>query len=253
MVGPVLGPRWVRGCFIGSALLPDLDGKVSTAGYQLGVFGSTIRVFMVSFSSLIYSLVKTKKDDTNTFHRMFFHTPFSVILIYLYCYICTKNLDNKTMWGLIRNGEILNINFIFYIFLIFIIISSFYLFINKLCYHVSFIIPRKVLEVIKSIIFIFFIFYTVVKASPQHLFTLSGAVCLGWLSHIIADFFSKGSVPIFFPIPVKKRFWYKPMFPFQVETGGFVNKTIDLALFVISVLLIIFILGGEMFLKNLLK
>lgn len=63
----------------GAALLPDLDNLAEDGGglalWQLGFVGSVLSTIMVTISSIMTSIFKSKKDQLPpTQHRMFWHT-----------------------------------------------------------------------------------------------------------------------------------------------------------------------------------
>ena len=78
------------------------------------------------------------------------------------------------------------------------------------------------------------------------------AIVLGYLFHILGDILSKGSAPLFFPIPtpvktskgLKFRFWWKPYLfdgKFNITTGGAVNVILNFVLIGIDIALAWFI------------
>lgn len=239
------------GCLIGAALLPDLDGNVSSAGYALGLLGGIMHIFLVSTSSLVYNLIRTGKDKTNSQHRMFWHAPISSVILFAYGFFCYNSIkDHGTIVEVLKQGfssEIFN-----YIFLEILIISSFYLMLTKLYYNIGKIRPlKKLTRFLQPLTIFIFAAYVIFKGTPLFILKVFSAVCLGWLFHIIGDLFSLGSVPLFFPIKVKGVFWYKPWFPFQIETNGTLNKILDIILTIVSVVLMLIIWKGKDFIISL--
>jgi hypothetical protein len=74
------------------------------------------------------------------------------------------------------------------------------------------------------------------------------AISLGYLFHIVGDVLTKGSSPIYFPIPtptktgkgIKFKFWCKPYIlggKFNITTGGAVNIILNFLLMGINLFL----------------
>lgn len=258
LVQPIKDAKiWIKifywGIVIGAALLPDLDNNISSAGYTLGIIGKLFHTFMVSSSSLIYTLIRTKKDQTKTQHRMFWHTPLSCGLLYLYCWYVCKKLPDQTILELIKSktlppfGVMVNM-----IFLYVIVSCSFILFLSKLGYNLSKFIKNGARIVTKIISTGFFI-YLIFAGHKNFMLQMCQAVCLGTLFHNIGDLFSKGSIPLIFPIPIKGQFWFKPRFPFQIETNGAANRILDIILWIVDITLGVMIIWGKDVILNLIK
>lgn len=78
---------------LGASLIPDLDNQDSTAGYQLGILGKIITMFAVMTSGVIYGISRTGKDTCKSQHRMFWHTPLSVIISIILALFFTPKSD----------------------------------------------------------------------------------------------------------------------------------------------------------------
>ena len=88
----------------GASLLPDLDSSPlqeggSTAIYQLGALGYGLSIVAITISQVIYSLFHTKHDDKpKSQHRMFWHTLFVPLLIYIYVQFMIPS-SGTTLWS----------------------------------------------------------------------------------------------------------------------------------------------------------
>ena len=66
----------------GAALIPDLDNTTSTAMSVLGIFGKLVSNVMRAIAEIVYSLTKSKYDDSNSNpHRGFWHTILAGIIL----------------------------------------------------------------------------------------------------------------------------------------------------------------------------
>lgn len=251
-------------CVAGAALLPDLDGNESSAGYTLGFLGKLLHIFMVATSSLVYSILHTKKDaakqkqrldKSNMQHRMFWHTPLSVALLFFYCYFCYKSvIDQGTLWDMLKAKNFNPQKIFSFVFINMMVVMSFMLASSKLFYNIGRVLFKKAMKYIDMVLVIAFAVFIFFKGTPEYVFQLCTGVALGVLFHIIpGDICSKGSVPLFFPVPIKKQFWFKPKLPFQLETNGTANRILDLVLFIVSIVLMIIIVKGKDVFLNLIK
>lgn len=232
------------GIVIGSSIIPDLDNEVSTAKYQLGFLGQIISMFMVMISSIVTSITRMKNDHFKSQHRLFWHAPTVYIISFILIMFLHPSVD-ITLFSAIKNGfKDINISEFSVTIIFFILtISSFYLFMNSLCYNAGRFFLKKFFSTLKSVVSIAAFLFLFFKAPISYLKLMSYGVCVGSLFHNIGDLFSLGSIPIFFPIPIKKQMWYRPHLPFQLETGGVRNKVLDFVLFIIMVAGFLFIFG----------
>lgn len=231
---------------VGGALLPDLDNSQSSAGSTLGFMGSICTIFMQSISSIVWTLFHGKGDrHPMTPHRYFWHTLLASGII-LSLFIFGIENGEETILSCIKS-ESISIFLQKHTILLFLIILVFmavlcgsdmilYRLIKwfKLPKALSYIIPVLVL------IYIFVIDIT-------HLRILGICVGLGYLFHIIEDFFADSGCPLFFPIPIKRKMWYRCNFIITCQTGGLVNTIIDIIILIVDIGLIAFIfLGGNL-------
>lgn len=232
------------GILIGASLLPDLDNNVSTAKYQLGIIGRILSMFMVMVSSMVYSIFHTKNDKCKSQHRMLWHTLFiymaELVIIYFF-----HPTNDYTILEIVKSKMSIMNNSAALIAILFFFLSccSIYLFINFICYYGGKIISWKVFNVIKIVLSLACFVFLGSRVSLGYLKFISYAVCIGSMFHNIGDLFSLGSVPVFFPVPIKKQLWLKPKLPFQLETGGVANRVLNFVLLIVVVTLFLCIFG----------
>lgn len=229
----------------GASLLPDLDSSPlqeggSTAVYQLGFLGNMLSIVAITISGVVYGIMHTKYDDKpKSQHRMLFHAPIIPILIYLWViFFIPLNNDN-----LMAHRDIEHFSMFV---LVFFAGASVYLGASMLVYKLlSLIGKQRSTQFICLAIMIFSIWRFMVMPFSQ-LKLVGIALSLGYLFHIIADCFSKGSAPIFFPVPTpvgmdfkKLKLWRKPYLmgnsSFAVTTGGTVNIILNFVMFGVDI------------------
>lgn len=232
----------------GAALLPDLDNDESTAGYQLGIIGAIIRVFMKTTAYIVFSLYNLKNDKKPvSMHRLLWHAPIIPILsiVYFTVFMPVSNLSykslltsafyNKTMIDFVINNTSTTI----------VVIAAYIS--CKLGSNVLLYWPMKILPIgyrtrslINTIIPMLVMIFIVTIPITQ-LKYIGIAVALGYLFHILGDMVSQGSVPIHWPIPWSGRAWNKPAIlgPFQIATGGIVNTLLNFVLLGFNIILLI--------------
>ena len=232
----------------GASLLPDLDssplqGGGSAAIYQLGFLGDILSMLCITISGVVYSIAHTRYDDKpKSQHRMLFHAPIIPILVFLYVKFLMPNGDGK-LWG--------NINFenAGLLALVFFSSCAIYLGANMFIYKLLRLIGRQGATQFICL-FIMFISLIYMLNMPFYRLKLVGqGLALGYLIHILSDVLTKGSAPLFFPIPIpnakgKLRLWWKPYIlgpQFTITTGGVLNIIINFALFGINIFLAWFI------------
>lgn len=221
----------------GASLLPDLDsspaqGGGSTAIYQLGVLGYGLSIIAVTISQIVYSLFHTRYDDKpKSQHRMLWHTFLIPILLYLYTVFSIPSSGPK-LWD--RKNDIESIPMFI---LVFFAAVSVYLGASMLIY--------KLLKLIGKASYTQFVCLFIMTLSIIYMMTCNYkqikliiiAIALGYGFHIIGDLMTKGSSPIFFPIPTYKNkhliLWKKPYLlgsNFAITTGGTINIIMNFVL-----------------------
>ena len=231
----------------GASLICDLDsnplqGGGSTAIYQLGILGELLSLLEITISGVVYGIFHTKYDKKpESQHRMLFHAP--IIPIVIYFYTIYKIPDSSSTLKDNLNFENAGI-----IFLAFCCACAIYLGSNMLIYKILKLIRKQgsTQFICLGIMVISIIMLLTLPYSRLKL--LFKAFSLGYLFHIIEDVFSKGSAPLFFPIPIpvslKKlthfRLWWHPYFissKFTITTGGIMNIILNYIMMGIDLIL----------------
>lgn len=244
----------------GASLLPDLDSARSTARFQLGVFGGLIKTAMTASSFVVTSLTKTKNDWVpETQHRCLWHTPFiSIVLgVCMWKFIPDNPISYFQLW---QNGvesgtaRYVIINYIPAHFCMFFALSSIYLGIGIITFRLFKAFP-KTLKIILPKVMIVATFGLLFMFSLSELRYVGVSIALGYLFHLVGDVFSKGSIAVFWPIPIAIRkngkfnwhWWWRPrgLIFGRIETGGTANTIINFVFLSLDIFLLyaIFIHG----------
>ena len=224
-------------CLVGGALLPDLDNCSSSAGSTLGFMGSIITIFMQSTSSIIWTLMHTRRERMPmTPHRYFWHTLVAsggIICLFWFGIPTGEStiftgIKEETLQVFLQN----NIALLFFIIILFMAVLCgsdmiLYRIIKwfKLPKLLSYILPVLVL------IYTFTLDYT-------HLRILGICIGLGYLFHCLEDFFADSGVPLLWPIPITGHMWFRCKFPITCTTGGLINTILDIVVLAIDIVLI---------------
>ena len=231
---------------VGGALLPDLDNCQSSAGSTLGFMGSICTIFMQSISSIVWTLLHGKGDRTpNTPHRYFWHTLLASFGI-LSLFIFGLKGSNDTIIGLVKENGIASFlqNYVVLLFFIVIMFMAVLCGSDMILYRLIklFSLPKSLSYIIPIGVLVY-----IFTIDLYHLRILGICIGLGYLFHIIEDFFADSGVPLFFPIPIKRQMWHRCNFPITCQTGGLVNTIIDIVILAIDIGLIAWIfLGGNL-------
>ena len=224
----------------GASLLPDLDSSPlqeggSTAIYQLGFLGQLLSLGCIVISSSVWNVLHTKNDKRPpSQHRMLFHSPIIPLFILIFNQMSYPNSsDTISSCGFMHSGGAAAIVIIGAI--------SVYLGASMLFYKLLGLFGRQSMTQVLNIVLMLG-FLLMAWGMPFSRLKLMGTtIALGYLFHILADLITKGSAPLFFPIPtpVKTskglgwRLWWKP-YPFggkfHITTGGAVNTVLNFAL-----------------------
>ena len=225
----------------GGALLPDLDNSQSSAGSTLGFMGSIVTIFMQSTSSIIWTLMHSKRDrPPMTPHRYFWHTlvaSFSIICLFLF----GLPNGNETILQAIRNDSLIgfltnNIVIVVFIFMVFMaVLCGSNMVLSKI---IKFFNLPKALNYICPVLVLIYIF----TLNFSHLRVLGICIGLGYLFHCIEDFFADSGVPLLWPIPIAGHMWFRCKFPITCQTGGIINTMIDFIVLAIDIILIVLII-----------
>lgn len=227
----------------GASLLPDLDSSPlqeggSTAVYQLGALGYGLSILAITISGVVYNVIRTKYDEKpKSQHRMLFHTLFIPIAIFVYVNFFLE-LPNGKIIDSISDG----VSGDEYSILILIFFSgiSAYLGASMIIYKVLKLFKQqKYTQFVCLATMAGVIAFMVMSANGAQIRLIGTSIALGYFFHNIADEFSKGSIPMFFPIPVPRKlskikelqFWKKPRIPFALTTGGIANTILNFLMF----------------------
>lgn len=228
-------------CIGGASLLPDLDSSPlqeggSTAVYQLGVLGYLLSILFITISGVFYSVLHTKYDQKpKSQHRMLFHSPIVPIALFIYIHFFFTTSQNSI-------SDMLKANELIYpcLMILFLSAISIYLGSSMLFYRIFKILKKQKYNQFTCLGMMILGTIYIATMPIEYIKLIGVSIALGYLFHIIGDMFSKGSSPLFFPIPVPAKltkikqlqFWKKPFVPFAIETGGIANTILT------------FILGG---------
>lgn len=225
----------------GASLLPDLDSSPlqeggSIAVYQLGFLGRLLSLMFITISGVVWNVMHTKYDKKPpSQHRMLFHSPFIALVIYLvnkFAYPNSSTTIASVGWK--------NLPFSVYL-VVFLAMISIYLGASILFYKVLSLFNAQVHTQFFCYLFMGIGLFTMWKMPYSQLKLIGTTISLGYLLHIIGDVLTKGSAPLFFPVPIpssisknpKFTFWSKPYLfgsNFAIETGGAINIILDFVL-----------------------
>lgn len=222
---------------VGGALLPDLDNCASSAGSTLGFMGSIMTIFMQSTSSIIWTLVHTKRERMpQTPHRYFWHTLVASAGIICLFWFGLPTGDTTIFQGI--KEETLSVFLQNHIALLFFLV---FIFMAVLCGS-DMILYRliklfKLPKMLSYILPVLVLIYTF-TLDFSHLRILGICIGFGYLFHCLEDFFADSGVPLLWPIPVGGHCWYKCHFLVTCTTGGLINTIIDIVVLAIDIGLI---------------
>lgn len=220
----------------GASLIPDLDsskmeGGNSTAGEKLGFLGSLISLGLVSMAHVVWSVLHLPGDEKpKSGHRLIWHAGIVPSFILFWMLLTFPNTNQTVSRTLNLHNLAFNISLTFAVVLLSV---SVYIGINQLLYRLlSLVGYGRYVQIGGWIGFSssLFAFYTM-PFSQMRLLGITFAI--GYLFHVIEDVFSKGGVPLLFPIPIpedsKMKMWFKHYIPYNiaVETGGVINTILD--------------------------
>ena len=231
----------------GASLLPDLDSSPleeggSTAVYQLGFLGNSLSILCITISGIIYTLFHTKYDNKpKSQHRMLFHTLFLPLLFLIYTKYKIPDSLESTLWSnkdLIIRNKILDVTYLPMLLIIFLGSISVYLGGTMIIYKILKIFGKhRYTQFVCLAMFVFSVIY-MLNMPYQQLKLVGVSISLGYIFHVLADVFSKGSSPILFPIPIIIKshitLWHKPYLlgnsDFAITTGSIVNTILNFVL-----------------------
>lgn len=232
----------------GGSLFPDLDSKRSTAMFRLGTTGRFLNMFMIGTGNALWKLYHLKRDRRpGMYHRVIYHTPAFVVIMATVFMMAPKS--NDAMWGSFIETRVKDLP----VYMLengptFLIVISAYLMI-KLSVGTILYKPFKKLfrrqfasDATASIIAVFFT-YTIMSMSYTSIRMIGITVVIGYSSHLIGDLFTRGSIPLLWPIPIKGEAYRRPNFFFQISSdegpAGIVNRVVIVGTIFIIVMIFI--------------
>lgn len=234
----------------GGSLLPDLDSSPleeggSTAVYQLGFLGHALSAAAIMISGVVWGVLHTSNDRVPpSQHRMLFHTPFMAVLLLWWAGTLPPIGIADALHDIMESGSVL--------IMAMLCTVATYLGTCMATYRVPLRIVQNHVQLLSFLSAGLFL----LSQWKSGDWAVAGmAVATGYAFHIVADLFSKGSVPLFFPVPTPVRtksgtafrLWWKPH-PFggrfQVTTGGAVNILLNFVIGGLDLLLAMLLLRG---------
>lgn len=232
----------------GSCLLPDLDGEMSYAGFKLGIFGKLLSLGMISTSAIFTSIVRTKNDFKGQLpdsqHRKLWHRPEVGVLLAFSLYFFVPSGKDKII-TLLQSKNLSKIFMDNYMLFIVLILSCMCIIlgVNAIIWRISILLPYKFQTIIKLVCIIGGVLYMLFRPYDDIKY-IGLLIGIGYCTHLFGDLFTQGSVPL--PWLSKKglEFWHCPWIlgPFQIYTGGIVNKILDMTFTVLDCFLVYLIL-----------
>lgn len=239
----------VAGLFIaaqnimGGSLTPDLDNTNSTAESTLGLLGNPLSWVFRTISAFVQNIVRSKRDEGGfNPHRGFFHTipgnaligvglwflfgmkgkVFSIRAIgnqpggtvtwgWLFALIFTSIMFNMSLWAVAKN------------------------FVKRLQRRAG--IFSDFAGIVFCLFVNFFLFSTLPLSTNYQ--WIAVAFVVGCIIHVIGDTFTTAGTPIFFPIPIKGKLWWRVrIFPLKVndESDGIIAKLL-IGMTIVSIVL----------------
>jgi hypothetical protein len=225
----------------GASLLADLDssplqGGGSTAVYQLGFLGQFLSIIAITISGVVWQVLHTKYDDKpESQHRLLWHAAVVPVCIYLWVYFCIPDSNS------IHMSDQLSLKNTGLCMLFFFTGVSVYLGANMLLYKLLRLVGRQHASQFVCFILLLLSMWYMYGMTMHQVRLVGFAVAFGYLFHILADLITKGSAPVFFPIPVPKnghlQLWRKPYilgYNLAITTGGAVNTILNFAFVIVD-------------------
>jgi len=222
--------------WIGATLYPDLDNSKSTSHSAFGFIGEGLSVVFRLSSSIIQTVVRTRKDDASPNpHRGFYHTLLSAALIGAGVWFLTKLPQTFEVPVL---GELTLGQFFGALFLA----AMIHLFLSSIGKKRMAKIRKGFAGEIIAFLIAVAVALLLINFIPadQGYLWLGIAIAAGGATHIVGDTFTRYGTPLFFPLTVltRKRFWWYTRFG-TIESGGEIEKVIILVCSIISALLFV--------------
>ena len=221
----------------GGGLLPDLDNSQSSAGSTLGFMGSICTIFMQSTSSMLFTVIHTRKDRPPvTPHRYFWHTLVASAGIFCMFFFgmpdsemtFIEGIKKYSFWGFLQDNITM---MVFFLFIFMAILCGSDMVLGKI---ITFFKLPKILSYILPIAGLVYVIF--LKFSQLRI--LGICIGMGYAFHCLEDFFADTGVPLLWPIPIHGKLWQRCKFFITCETGGTVNTILDLLILAIDIGLI---------------
>lgn len=231
---------------VGGSLFPDLDSPRSTAEFRLGNTGKSISYFMKITGTAIWKLYHFRRDKSLSYkHRAIYHTPLIVVAMAI---LFSRGIPDTPVPFLQDLGVtyvkdlpvfLLNHSVVFLVlFLAFVFIR---LAIATLTYRAfKRVFKNQFLSDMVSIALSAPLAFWVSEMSYNDIKHVSATVLVGYSSHLIGDLFTRGSIPLLYPIPVRGEAYYRPNFPLQISTNEGPSKVTNRIIIVLIVFVIIY-------------
>lgn len=226
----------------GGSLTPDLDNVQSTAKSALGYSGDLISKAMRQVSIIIFSLTKTRYDETssnkfagaNNPHRQFWHTLASAFLVGAIVYATTKIqkiitiplINKKISIGLLFTGMWLAASMKMAIAGLF----------NKRFNSAKRAKSSKRMITINLLSFLFAVIVILIAPTDIDYYWVAYAYTFGIIIHLLGDLITIQGTPLFWPFKHKgKRWWsYKLI---GIRSNGDIEKYVVIPTLVIIILI----------------
>lgn len=230
----------------GGSLFPDLDSSRSTAEFRLGTTGKLISSFMVFSGKLIWGLYHLRRDKRVSYmHRAIYHTPFLLFVFWLLFYF---NIPQKDAVFIKELGDLsvkdLPAFFVNNFVVIFVIFSS-YLFIRLSIATITYrpfkrVFRKQFIADIAAILLSLPPVFEIMSMTYNDIRTVSYLLILGYGTHLLGDLFTRGSIPLFYPIPIRREAYYRPSFPLQIPTNEGPSRVTNKVIAVLIVIILIY-------------
>lgn len=211
---------------VGFCLFPDFDNTKSTVISNTGIIGILLSHILRGISDFIFNLTKTKYDSDEGFnHRWFWHTLISAVLVGSFVFATTIISVKVKIPYLNKTYKIGTL------------ISVLWL---MLCIKLTFaglfgkIVKNKgnIFSLIITILSFGFSYYVLVNTNLNKTPTwwIGVFAGIGYALHLIEDTLTAEGTPLFFPIKIKGKRWFKIRI-IGIQSGGIFEKIILLPFF----------------------
>lgn len=211
---------------VGFCLFPDFDNTKSTVISNTGIIGILLSHVLRGISDFIYNITKTKYDSDEGFnHRWFWHTLISAVLVGSFVFATTIISVKVKIPYLNKTYKIGTL------------ISVLWL---MLCIKLTFaglfgkIVKNKgnIFSLIITILSFGFSYYVLVNTNLNKTPTwwIGVFAGIGYALHLIEDTLTAEGAPLFFPIKIKGKRWFKIRI-IGIQSGGIFEKIILLPFF----------------------